>query len=220
MRAMSQLTPPADVYLAESTAPYPPQPAPMSGAALVGFISSLVFPIPLVTQILGLILGIVGISVTSGGRARGRGLAVAAVVIAPLVAIGWMLIAVLVVILAVAAFGIAGDIKPLLEADQPNLPAVVSRVYEGSFSKRLKLRVSEQDVLDYLERVHEAYGNLEELEAAAQPWQTAGGGSSDLLLTGKFTKGSANIQLRLGFTGLSPEIDNITVGELTLAPEQ
>jgi hypothetical protein len=188
----------------------------MSAAAVTGFVSSLVFCLPLVTQLLGLVLGIVGIAKTSAGRARGRGLAIAAVVISLVVGGLWVLAG----IPLMGTLRIASNIRPLLEADQADLPAVVSRVYGASFSDRLKLRVSERDVVDYLERVHETYGDLEALRSSSQFWQPASGEAADLALTGKFTKGTAGVRVTLGIGAFVPEIDNITVGDLVLAPEQ
>jgi hypothetical protein len=225
MPAMSQFTPPEDAYSSEPAAPYPeapypPQPAPMSTAAVTGFISSLVFCIPLVTQLLGLILGIVGITKTSAGRARGRGLAIAAVVISLAASAVWLLVGATLVPIMLAMLSIAGDIRPLLEADHAELPTIVNRLYEGSFSERLKQRVSERDVVGYIERVHQTYGDLKGLGSSSQLWQATSSESADLALTGRFTNGTVGVRVTLGLGGSNLEIDNITVGDLVLAPDQ
>lgn len=54
-------------------------PPPWSKSAIIGFVSSLLICIPVVSSLVGIIAGIMGISSTSGGRRRGRGLAIAAI---------------------------------------------------------------------------------------------------------------------------------------------
>ncbi|MBT0993520.1 septum formation family protein [Cellulomonas sp. DKR-3] len=73
---------------------YPYRP-PYDGFAIAGFALSLVGG-----TLLAIVFGIMGISRTRGGRARGRGLAIAALVIAPL----WIVVAVVMFVV-----GLAGD---------------------------------------------------------------------------------------------------------------
>ena len=84
----------------------------------------------------------------------------------------------------------------------------------------MKLRVSQEGVREYLGQVRETYGDLQELQPASQPWQATSGESGDLVITGRFTGATADIRVALAVSGFSPEIDNITVGDLVLAPEQ
>ncbi len=54
----------------------------MSGMAIAGFVSSLIFCCPVLSPLLGLIFSLVGLSHTKGGVRRGRGLAIAGLIIA------------------------------------------------------------------------------------------------------------------------------------------
>ncbi len=60
----------------------PTGPAPMSGMAVAGFVSSIIFCCPVLSPLLGLIFSLVGLSQTKGGVRRGRGLAIAGLIIA------------------------------------------------------------------------------------------------------------------------------------------
>ncbi len=60
----------------------PTGPAPMSAMAVTGFVSSLIVCCPVLSPLLGLIFSLVGLSQTKGGVRRGRGLAIAGLIIA------------------------------------------------------------------------------------------------------------------------------------------
>ncbi len=60
----------------------PTGPAPMSAMAVAGFVSSLIVCCPVLSPLLGLIFSLVGLSQTKGGVRRGRGLAIAGLIIA------------------------------------------------------------------------------------------------------------------------------------------
>ena len=60
----------------------PTGPAPMSAMAVTGFVSSLIFCCPVLSPLLGLIFSLVGLSQTKAGVRRGRGLAIAGLIIA------------------------------------------------------------------------------------------------------------------------------------------
>lgn len=59
----------------------PTGPAPMSGMAVAGFVSSVIVCCPVLSPLLGLIFSLVGLSQTKGGVRRGRGLAIAGLII-------------------------------------------------------------------------------------------------------------------------------------------
>ncbi len=59
----------------------PTGPAPMSAMAVTGFVSSLIVCCPVLSPLLGLIFSLVGLSQTKGGARRGRGLAIAGLII-------------------------------------------------------------------------------------------------------------------------------------------
>jgi len=67
------------------------QPRRTSIAAILGLISSLIFCIPVITQVLGILFGLAGILsvATSEGRRKGIGLSIAAIVLSGLLLIGW-----------------------------------------------------------------------------------------------------------------------------------
>ncbi len=69
---------PQDAFEAEMM---PTGPAPMSAMAVTGFVSSLIFCCPVLSPLLGLIFSLVGLSQTKGGVRRGRGLAIAGLII-------------------------------------------------------------------------------------------------------------------------------------------
>lgn len=191
----------------------------MSTAAVVGFVSSLIFCIPIIPQLLGLILGIVGIGTTSGRRVRGRGLSIAAVCIAPLVLVGWVGIGAVAYTVATTFVAIQNDVEAVLSADAADLDELAGAIHDDHFSARLKIAVDKGATTAFLGRVADAHGRLKSLAPAAASWTSApGGGVSHLI--GKFTKGDAAVDLTIGFDGLKPEIDNITVGNLPLMPRQ
>ncbi len=70
---------PQDAFEAEMM---PTGPAPMSGMAVAGFVSSVIVCCPALSPLLGLIFSLVGLSQTKGGVRRGRGLAIAGLIIA------------------------------------------------------------------------------------------------------------------------------------------
>lgn len=62
-------------------------PAPVSGMAVAGLVSSIVICCPVISPLLGLILSGIGLSQTSGGQRRGRGLAIAGILVSLLVGV-------------------------------------------------------------------------------------------------------------------------------------
>ena len=132
----------------------------MSTAALVGFVSSLVICIPLLTQLLGAILGIFGVVQTSGGRRRGRGLAIAAICISLLAAVVWVGVGFAGYTVITSANAILTDTKPLFSSPEADLQMAASRLRDEHFSARLKLRVDEQAVQDFARQVIARHGRL------------------------------------------------------------
>ena len=191
----------------------------MSTPAIVGFISSLVVCIPFLTQVVGLILGIVGIVSTSGGRTRGRGLAVAATIISPLVGLVWAGVVFLTVTMFFGAVALSREFGPLLQIEKEDLPELASEVRDATFSLRLKNQVSDEQVLAFINNVVGVNGRVDSFEPRNPPWsQTADGQGMVLHLTGDFANGPADVEITVGFAGFRPEIDNVQVGDLVLAP--
>lgn len=65
----------------------PVGPAPMSGMAVAGFVSSVTVCCPVLSPLLGMIFSLVGLVQTRGGLRRGRGLAIAGLIISLLVSL-------------------------------------------------------------------------------------------------------------------------------------
>ena len=76
------LPPGQDAFDAEMM---PTGPVPLSGMAVAGFVSSVTVCCPVFSPLLGLIFSLVGLSQTKGGARRGRGLAIAGLIISLLV---------------------------------------------------------------------------------------------------------------------------------------
>ena len=224
MQPMSQFTPPPPLTLPPEpgyTGHDPSRPRPMSSAAAGGFVCSLILCVPLLTQLLGGVLGIVGIARTSGGRQRGRGLAIAAVGISVVGLVLWI---------GAGLFGLWGwEIMhtgvPFEELLRDDSPANITQLRDECFSARLALAVDEQAWADYVQQVRDEYGTLQSATFDSKPVTTTPGGQGIIvhrrvLFTKETDESRASIDVTLGFRGLQAEIDNITVGDLTLLPEQ
>ncbi len=193
----------------------------MNKAAVVGFVSSLVVCIPLIAQLLGLVLGIAGIVGTSGGRSRGRGLAIAAVVISPLVALAWLAVGLAGYKMFAGTWATVSDVRRLLAAEAAELPTVATQVRDKHFSDRLKLVVDEHATVTFVESVIAAHGRLNDLTPSDQGVASPGVGQELIMrMKGEFTNGTTEVLITLGFPGPRPEIDNLQVGDLVLAPER
>lgn len=199
-----------------------PQPPRTNAAAIIGFVASLIFCIPLLTQLVGLVLGIVGISLSGKGGRGGRGLGIAAVVISLVVGALWCLAALVTVPMIQSAIAVCKKVPPLMSATEADLPALVAEIREQAFSERLKLQVDDADVISWVHAVLGAHGPLEGFQRSeeivdpnAQP------GEVRIHLIGHFERGKQDIFITLGATDrFNMQLDNVRVGELVLAPEQ
>jgi len=70
---------------------YPAAPVPISGWAIASLVCGFLFCIPGLTSIFAIIAGAIGLSQTKEGRFRGRGLAIAGLVLGIIGCIFWML---------------------------------------------------------------------------------------------------------------------------------
>lgn len=75
---MSQYPPPPPTAYAPGEA-YSAGPPPMSKSAVAALVCSLLVCLPGLHGLLGIVFGIIGLTSTSGGRRRGRGMAIAAI---------------------------------------------------------------------------------------------------------------------------------------------
>ena len=92
------------------------EPVRWSAAAVAGFVLSLVGCL-IVTAPLGLILGIVGIVTTRGGRRRGMGLAIAAIPISLLTGVFSLIVVANVVVFGQVLFQAKEQLPQLLKLD-------------------------------------------------------------------------------------------------------
>ena len=195
--------------------------APISAAAVTGFVSSLVICVPLATQLLGIICGVVGIVRTSGGRLRGRGLAVAAVCISPLAALVWVVVLGAAYVMVSSGVAVCRLTLPLLSADEAESAELVSELRESAFSERLKIKVDQAAVTAFVNRVGRTYGPLQGVELAEDLVTDKGRDQVLVHLIGEFRQGRQDILITLGRgRSLRAEIDDVAVGDLALMPRE
>ena len=151
------LPPEQDAFASEMM---PTGPTPMSGMAVAGFVSSVIFCCPVLSPLLGLIFSLVGLAQTKGGVRRGRGLAIAGLVIAILVVAlqGWGIptVAGLVrgwsgIVLAASAFQ-TGDVEAGISA------------WYGMASPDLKSAVTENEFAEWINAEFVKHGGLQSLQ--------------------------------------------------------
>lgn len=187
---------------------FPALQTPYSGAAIAGFVLSLLGCAG-ITAVLGFILGIVGIFSTRDGRRRGMGLAVAAIPISLIT--GALSIGLL---LSTLAFGRGAamlvQLPMFLNGDPAGLTQAATSIRELS-SEDFKDSVSEQVLTDWLTQIAEEHGSLAELTDADAKDSTKAGDAIVFELDGKFTNGPANITVRFVFEGYVMKLDDIEI---------
>ena len=200
---MTHFQPPTDAGGAFSPDPSqstaPPEhygPPPMSKAAITGFVSSLVFCVPGLSPLLGLIFGIVGIAATSGGRRRGRGLAIAAIPIALVVGAGQGYLGYYagVVMHRMAVF--PARVVPVFKASAVKVPEAAAEAYRHS-SAGFRQSVSEEQFQAWVAEVIAEHGQLQKCKASARPFEgdPKKGGAVIAHLAGDFVNSSAVIDV-------------------------
>ncbi|MCH7813656.1 MAG: hypothetical protein IID40_06505 [Planctomycetes bacterium] len=198
-----------------------PSYVPLSGVSVAGFVCSVLVCIPILAQLLGLILGIVGLSQTSGGRRRGRGWAIAAVIISPLVALGLCAVGCVGFVFFKAVVTLPQNVQLVLAASDDDLAAAARALHDNHFSERLKLQVDDQALVAFARRVEAAYGHLTGIRRADEVLkQTADGQSHLIHVIGQFDDEEIDIKITTGFKGLTAQIDDIVVGDFALMPRQ
>ncbi len=143
----------------------PTGPAPMSGMAVAGFVSSVIFCCPVLSPLLGLIFSLVGLMQTKGGMRRGRGLAIAGVIIALLVGVplqgygGYW------------SFNFFGDevtlMQNLMSMDSQNVDARAAAIYELG-SPNFKSKVGEAKLAGWLADKFEELGGVQSITISQQ----------------------------------------------------
>ncbi len=181
---------------------------PWSAAAIAGFVLSLIGCVG-ITAPFGLIFGIIGTVTTSGGRRRGRGLAIAAIPISIVMGIVSLLIAAAMLVgLGFAA--LVAELAPALEADLDGMGRAVAAL-RAMGSDDFNSDVNDQELQSWLEEVGGKHGKLVEIVQFTPVPQTTSPGLTMLNLDAKFVNGRTNITLLLRIDGWKPKLDDIQV---------
>lgn len=137
----------------------PTGPAPLSGMAVAGFVSSVTICCPVFSPLLGLIFSAIGLMQTREGMRRGRGLAIAGLIISLLLVPlhGWG-----VVSLGTFAVGWQKMALAMTELPTGEVGLGLSRVYQMG-STELKSSVSEDEFVAWARAEFSARGGLQNL---------------------------------------------------------
>lgn len=212
---MSQFSPPPPPGgLAGNVAPAGPplnvQPS-MSAVAVVALVASLVFCVPFVTQVVGLICGVIGIASTSGGRRRGRGLAIAAIPISLIVAAVWCGLGYVTFRVFGEATRLAQEVQTLLRTSGEAV-AVNSTDFYTHTSKRFQQQLTQSEFAAWVDQVLDDHGTLQNMRPAQQFFQSDPEGRMVTQYIGQFSNGSANIAVTFAFDDdFTPQIDDVQV---------
>ncbi len=163
-----------------------------SSAAVTGFVLSLLGCTG-VAAIPALILGIVGIFKTRGGRRRGFGLAVAAVPIS--------LVTLVLFLLGLAALQTFQSLSACtgLVADAWKAPEAASAVpvVRGAFTEEFNAAVSDGELQAWLEQIRASHGVLVEFPDPSSPAGPVAGELDSVMFGAKFINGNAAVKLTL-----------------------
>lgn len=170
-------------------------PPPWSASAIGAFVLSLLGWIG-ITAILGLIFAVVGLFATSGGKRRGRGLAIAAIPISVVTGV----VAVVLVLMFIVTLRMA-EVPKKIESVfvSGEVAAQVSRLRMFT-SDQFNQSVSDETLQAWLTAVRKQHGTMTGLTMnVAEAFSTADDGSPRLSAKGKFVNGAATI--RFTFSG-------------------
>jgi len=182
-----------------------------SAAAVAGFVMSLLG----CTAPLGLLFGLIGLFTTSGARRKGRGLAIAALIIGVL----WGSTC---YFLGYGAYR-AGKFFLALTADVGQMlqtgtfaPADADRILARIGTNELTAAVHGEDVVAWIAAVKAKHGSFREIVPNAAGSQQLGGNKAAVDFTGKFVNGEANIRVVFVTDGMQMRVDDIEVGGISL----
>lgn len=186
------LPPQQDAFDAEMM---PAGPAPMSGMAIAGFVSSVIVCCPVFSPLLGLIFSLVGLSQTKGGARRGRGLALAGLIISLLVVPlqGWGIPALAEVVGSWARIAMAATAFQGGDTD-----AGISAWY-GLGSPELKSAFTEDEFASWINGEFTKRGGLQslQLDSGQQGDRSSDGNRDRLPWQARFPDGTEIIYLEL-----------------------
>jgi len=226
---MTRFQPPPDVPGPYSEGAFGPEappefsgPPPMSAAALTGFICSLIFCLPVLGPLLGLIFGIVGIGTTAGGRRRGRGLAIAAILISLLVGAGQGAGGYVGGTFVVRLVRFPSRVETVFRASATLVPEASAEVYKNRSSQVFRDKVTQEQFQAWVSGVITRHGQLQSAEGSQQPVESTTDGRMVARRTGQFVNGSASIEI---FVSLNTqtwrwEFDDIRIDGQSPVPEK
>ncbi len=197
-------------------------PPPWSGSAITAFISSLLICIPVVPSLVGLVAGVMGISSTSGGRKRGRGLAIAAIPISLLAGAGWVFAIMFMVTSARGLMDMKGTLEQVFKArnlsDADLQEWIESRMAAGAADSTSPARLRE-----WVGKVIADKGSLAEvLQKKMRTEQTPGSTGPVIILPCRFVNGTADVRMVTAVSlkgGVKFLIEDIKVGEHSLVDQ-
>ncbi len=188
-------------------------PPPWSAAAIAGFVCSLLGCLG-ITAVAGLVLGVVGLKKTSGGRRRGRGFAVAAIPLSLISGIAAFLLG-----LAIVVGGQLNDMPDRIEAVlklASGKPTEAADLFRQMGSSDFNEAVSSEALGQWLKKIIAEHGTP--VKVLIEPNQLGiGEGPDDKLtqsMTGKFVNDKVDLVITFskhsGFGRL--KIDDILIG--------
>ena len=185
-------------------------------SALIGFICSfLLFLAPI-----GVILGIIGIIVTRGGRRRGRGLAIAAIPIG-------VLMSLFVVVLTVSAFAVWESMKTataatkILKTSTVHVHETADEFYTAQ-DERFRLAVAQPQFEAWVAGVIKKHGSLQNVKLATEspPKANPQTGEWSFNFVGEFVNGTALVTVVMAPLGVDePQVRNLIVDGVPAIPE-
>ncbi len=204
--------PQQDAFDAEMT---PTGPAPMSAMAITGFVSSLIVCCPVLSPLLGLIFSLVGLSQTKGGVRRGRGLAIAGLIIS-IVAIPLQGLAILMITGPAGSWIRIGIASTSFQAGDTD--AGISVWYDMA-SYDLNSAMTEDEFAAWINAEFKKHGGLKSLQLNPnqQGSPSADGNSVELQWRAQFPSETVDIYtyFSVGSWG-HLSLENITIGDAEL----
>jgi hypothetical protein len=218
---MSQFPPPPPEEQAaagvQGLTPASYAPAPYSSAAIAGFVCSLVFCLPVLHAVVGLIFSLVGIGATSGGQRRGRGLAIAGLLISILAGVGGVFGVSAVVKSGLSTLRMIETVQTVFDPSDPDFEQAASDLV-AMRTQEFADAVSEEQLRAWLDDINAQYGSLVELHVERQrPEQSDN--KAILVIPAKFVGATTEIRITCTFSwaqGLL--VDNLQVGDSSARP--
>ncbi len=191
-------------------------PPPWSKSAIIGFVSSLLICIPVVSSLVGIIAGIMGISSTSGGRRRGRGLAIAAIPISLLTGAGCVLVITIVVTAIRSTLEVTKTVERVLKSRGAS-DTDLQELIDSTMTERAAGATSPEQIRQWAERVIADKGSLAEVIFQFNFEPASGDSGTDIVFVFpcRFVNGTSDVRVAIATAsagGMKPLIDDIEVG--------